>query len=316
MAKKENENKNKEQVHIPIKNPTVEMAEHYVKMVGMGDILGVTLVGPAGMGKTHLVENVLREMGIEYTKYGGHITLAAIYEFLFENHDKLIFFDDCSNIITQTEIMELLKQALSENQMKRELHYRSYGVKTSAPKSFVFDGRIIMAFNVMDKENPNVKAVKSRAPYIELKYSYAETLDAMKQIADGPGGGLLQHEKIIVTREIEKYTDPTMDVSLRDQQQAFKIFGSCKKIEGEGSDKWKFLIHNLFGKRKESWIREFVRKLCGDGKIPRKELARLMAIKLNQSPRNCQRKIVEWLESDEIFTNKLRDGEVSIMPFK
>lgn len=312
---KEKVNNIQEQVHIAIENPTVALAEHYVKSVGMGCVLGCTLVGPAGMGKTHLIENVLKDMGVEYVKYGGHITLAAIYEFLFENHNNLIFFDDCSNIIQQTEIMELLKQALLENQIKRELHYRSYGVKTGAPNKFVFDGRIIMAFNVMDKNNPNVMAVRSRAPYVELRYSYAEIMEAMKQISAGAGGGLLEHEKVIITREIETYTDASMDVSLRDQQQAFNLYRSCKTLYGEGNDKWKSLVHNLFGRKKESWIREMVKKLCGEGKIPRKELAKHIAIVMNQSPRNAQRKIAEWLESDEIFQNKARDGDISIKPF-
>ena len=169
------------QTHVKIKNPTVDQAEHFIKMVGLSDILGCTLIGPPGMGKTHMVENTLKELDIPYEKYGGHITLAAIYEYLFTHSDKLIFFDDCSQLIRNVEIMELLKQALSESQIKRELHYRSYGTRITAPPKFEFSGRVIMAFNVMDKRDENVKAVISRAPAIELRFSRIEILEATKK---------------------------------------------------------------------------------------------------------------------------------------
>lgn len=306
--------------HVKLDNETVRLAEHYTRMVAMGDILGMTIIGPAGMGKTQLIEATLSEMGVEYVKYGGHITVASIYEYLFENWDKLIFFDDCSNIITNTEIMELLKQALSESQMKRTLHYRSHGVKLGAtPKNFEFEGRIIMSFNAMDKNNPNVKAVLSRAPQVELKFSFADTVKAMKDIAEkGTGGDLLQSEKIIVTNEIKKYILPEMEVNLRQQAQAFKIYASCKRLYGNPPpiDKWLPLVKMLFGKKRESWIRELVRELAGDGTITRKELARQIAIKRQMSPRNAQRKIAEWLEAEEVFCNKVRDGAISIKPFK
>lgn len=315
--KLENHTKN---AHVDIRNDSVEQTEHYIKMVGMGEILGCILIGPAGMGKTHLVEHTLEEMGTPYIKYGGHITLAAIYEYLFENHDKLIFFDDCSQLINHREIMELLKQALSESHAARTLSYRSHGVKTGPgcpPREFVFEGRIIMAFNKMDNADANVKAIMSRAPLLELKYSYFEVITALKEIAKGPGGSLLEHEKVIVTREIEQYTDSTMEVSLRDQQQAFKVYSSCKTLYGDPpvADKWKPLVHKIFGKKRESWIKTLVRDVCGDGKIPRKELVKLIAIKMGMSPRSAQRKVAEWLETEEIYQSKLRDGDVSIKKF-
>ena len=313
MKKEENK-----EIHVKIENPTVSSAENYVKMVGMGDLIGMTLIGPAGMGKTHLVQNVLDEMSVAHIKYGGHITLASIYEYLCENNDKLIFFDDCSQLITHTEIMELLKQALQVSARDRVLHYRSHGAKINAPKSFVFDGRIVMAFNALDKTNPNVRAIIDRAPAVELKYSRNEIYDAMYKIASGDGGGLLEYEKMIVTKEIEDYTkqDINMHVSLRSQQLAFKIFASFKKMFGETNEDWKPEVKKLFGKVKESWIRELLKDIVADGRISRKEFAKQIALKKDMSPRNAYRRIAEFLEIGEIFSNKINGGDVSITPFK
>lgn len=304
--------------HVKITNETCVTAEHYVKMVGIGDLLAMTLVGPAGMGKTHLVRQTLDELGVPYTVYGGHITLATIYEFLYEHNDELIFFDDVSQLITKTEIMELLKQALNVSGHDRVLHYRSKNVLSeNVPNKFVFDGRIIFAFNVLDKKNPNVKAILSRAPSLELKFSRTEILEIMFKIAEGDGGGLLEYEKMIVVKLIEDYTDISMDIELRKLFLAFKIYASSKKLYGEGNTAWQKQVKKLFGKKRESWIRELFIELVGtNGTMLRKDLAKEIALGKEMSPRNAHRKISEFIELEEVFQNKLKGGTIKLTPWK
>jgi hypothetical protein len=302
--------------HVEMNNPTVIKARDYIKMVGMGDLLGCTLIGPAGMGKTHLVRNTLDEMGIEYEVYGGHISLAGCYEFLQENANKLIFFDDVSNVINKDEIIELFKQALNISGHQRMLHYRSKGVLSPHFKPhFEFTGRCIFAFNDMDTKNPNVKAIIDRAPKIELKFSRKEIIEGMYKIAEGDGGGLLEHEKMIITREIENHTDITMDVSFRKQQICFNIYKSFKKLYGENNLLWKQMVHQAFGKKKRSWIHEFLKENVGDGTMPRIEFAKAVAIAKDMSLRTAQRRIQEAIEMEEVYQNKLKFGDLSIKPF-
>jgi|TARA_Y100000034_G_scaffold124607_1_gene173008 hypothetical protein len=303
--------------HVKFSNPSVETAEHYIRMVGTGDLLGATLVGPAGMGKTHLIRHTLDELNVPYTVYGGHITLAEIYEYLFEHSDELIFFDDVSQVINKTEIIEMLKQALNLSGHNRILHYRSKGVlNPGVPQSFEFKGRIIFAFNKMDSSNPNVKAIMDRAPAVELKYSRKEILEAMYKIAEGAGGGLMEHEKMIVVKQIEDYTDSTMDVSLRKLFIAFNMYRSFKKMYGEGNLYWSNQVKRLFGKKKVAWLVQIIQELVGQtGKINRKALAKEIAIRKDMSPRNAQRKISEFLEMELIFQNKLKGGDISLKPF-
>jgi cell fate (sporulation/competence/biofilm development) regulator YlbF (YheA/YmcA/DUF963 family) len=272
------------------------------------------LIGPAGMGKTHTVEHVLQRMEAPYKKYGGHITVAQTFQFMYENSESLIFFDDCSNIISNREIIEQLKQALQDSG-KRMLHYRSTGSAVDVDE-FEFKGQIIMAFNKMQAKDPNVQAIISRAPTVEMKYSFQDVISAMYQIAKNPGGILKKHEKIVVTREIERYADSTMDVSLRTQQQAFKIYNHCRKIHDGPNKEWKKLVHNMIGKKERSWIYEFVKDLVGTGKIKRSELAKEIAIHKGVTPRTAQRRIKEFLEIGEIYQNKKKAGHISIKPFK
>jgi|2_EtaG_2_1085320.scaffolds.fasta_scaffold02216_6 hypothetical protein len=302
--------------HVVFDNPTVTSAEHFVQMVGMGDLLGCTLIGPPGMGKTHIVHKILDELGAKYKTYGGHITCAGIYEYLYENMDSLIFFDDVSQVVNNVEIMEMLKQALNLSSRDRVLHYRSKGVLApGVPKEFIFSGRMIFAFNTMDKKNPNVKAIMDRAPPVELKFSRKEIFEAFYKVAASEAGGLLEHEKMIIVKEIEDYTNSRMDVSFRRLFLSFNVYSSCKRMYGEGNEEWKGQVQRVFGMHQETWIRKFVRDLVGEGTIVRKELAKEIALALNQSPRNAQRKINDFLEMEEIYQDKLKGGNVSIKPF-
>lgn len=308
--------------YVELQNETVQRAEQYVRMVGSGGLLGVTLIGPAGMGKTRMVLHILEdELGLERGKdfdvYGGHITLAEIYEYLYENADKLVFFDDVSQVVGQPEIMELLKQALNVGYDQRVLNYRSKGVLTvKVPNRFNFTGRIIMAFNSMDKNNPNVKAILDRAPTVEIRYSHDEIIKGMYQIAKNEQGGISTEEKVIITRFIEKNTGPLMDVSFRKQQLAFNIYEACKKQFGDPNSKWQDQVLHLFSKKRESWIRELIKELSGDQPIKRSVLAAQIAIHHKMSPRNAQRKINEFLEIDEVFQDgKVKGGDIGLKPF-
>ena len=304
-------------VHVKLNNSSLETAEHYVRMVAMGDLLGCTLIGAAGMGKTHIVRHVLDEMKVPYVLYGGHITLAESYEFLFENKDKLIFFDDVSQVVNKVEIMELLKQALNLSGNKRILNYRSKkALRPNVPNQFEFEGRIIFAFNKMEADNPNVKAIIDRAPLIEVSFSRKEILDAFHNIARIEGGGLPIEEKMEIVKEVEKNTNSSVDLSLRKLYLSFNVYKSFKRMYGEENAEWKVQVKRLFGKRKESWMRNIVRDIVGEGKIKRIELAREIALRKDMSPRNAQRKINEFLELEEIFQNKQKAGFISLNEFR
>jgi hypothetical protein len=298
--------------HVKIENESVRTVQHYIRMVGNSDLLGCILMGPAGMGKTHLVRTTLDEAGVPYKIYGGHITLAGIYEYLCENADSLIFFDDVSQVVSKPEIMEMLKQALNLSSQRRYLNYRS---KTKlAPgisPMFEFTGRIIMAFNKMDSMDANVKAIIDRAPLVELKFSYKEIIQACRDIADSSDEMDCKDKNDIVD-VIENYTDSSMNVSLRKLFLAFKIFKSFKKLYGD-NDVWQEQVRKLFGKKKVSWMKEMVTEL--GGVVKKNELIKEICIRRNVSPRTALRRVNDFVQIEEIYQNKQKGGVISNAPF-
>lgn len=320
MEEKPKEDAKKEEdavqvIHVNIENETMEDAQDYVKMVGIGELQGCTLIGPPGLGKTYCVEKTLKDLGVKYTTIGGHLSLTGVYELMYEHQDELIFFDDVSQMITETEIMEMLKCAMNTTG-DRTLHYRSIGkLSKNIPKQFRFSGRCIFAFNVMDKNNMNVKAIMSRAPEIEIKMPRKDILDAMYKIAEAEGGGLSVAEKRVVTKEIEKYTDMTNDISFRDQLHAFRIYRAFKKMHGPNM-LWVPKVQRLFGKKKEHWIRALVRDMVGiDGTIQRKELNKQIMKVRKTSFRTADREVADAIHADLVYADKKRDANISIKPF-
>jgi hypothetical protein len=312
--------KNEAVVFVELNNETIERAKTYIKMVASKIWLGTTLLGEPGIGKTLLVRKTLESMnlveGKDFVMFGGHITLAQAYQYLYENFDKIIFWDDVSSVISNPEIVELLKQAIGNTGYERRLHYRSTGVlPAEIRKDFCFTGRCIFTFNTMDKTNPNVKAIMDRAPTTELVFSRAEKIEMMYKIAKAPGNELTEAEKLIVTREIEKSTDATMDISLRKQALAFQFFRFSKEQYGDGNTTWVDNVRGIFGKKKEHPIAALVRELVGMKSIRRKDLAKEIAVRKNMCFRNAQRLITDAVELEVIYQDKMKQASVSLVPF-
>jgi hypothetical protein len=186
------------------------------------------------------------------------------------------------------------------------------------PKSFDFEGQVIFAFNIMDSKNLNVKAIMDRAPVITLKFTRQEIIDAMDKVAkhveeDEPLG---DWEKQLVTEEIKSFTDSSMDISLRKQQLAFKIYQSFKELYGEGNMDWIDQVHDLFGKKKVSWMEEIIIDMVGrDGKITRNDLIKEIVLRKDMSVRTAQRRITEFIDMGIIHQNKMKKGSISLKPF-
>lgn len=173
-----------------------------------------------------------------------------------------------------------------------------------------------MAFNKFDKKNPNVQAIASRAPMREMEYSFRDVISSMYEVAKGDGGGLFEWEKMIVTREIESFADPTMDISLRTQAQAFRVYNNMKRRYGEGNTEWIDEVHAICGKRAMSQVAKAVEKLIGNtGTVKRPELVKYLAATYGFNVRTAQRRIKEAVELEQVYQNKQKGGDISLQPF-
>ena len=86
------------------------------KMVGRGIQPSLVITGMAGVGKTHLVKETLKGMGLresyEFVHFKGRTTAAGLFITLYQNSDKIVIFDDCDSVFKDEDAVNLLKAAL------------------------------------------------------------------------------------------------------------------------------------------------------------------------------------------------------------
>jgi len=158
----------------------------YVKMVCSGNVNGLITQGEAGVGKSYNILKTLRESGKEFVYCTGFTTPLELYNYLYENRFKIVFFDDTKNIFKSEAGLEILKAALYSPAGKRLVRYSSNTTKLKAPREFIFEGGIIVAINdLKEKHNEDLKAVVDRVLYYEVNFNYEEKLmiiaDLIKQ---------------------------------------------------------------------------------------------------------------------------------------
>lgn len=150
----------------------------------MGKNKSLVISGPAGVGKSHTVNQILE--GLEDDKVGvfikGYVRPTGLYKTLYENRFKncVLVFDDADSVFMDDVSLNLLKAAcdmtktrrlnwLSETKMEDEDGER-------LPRNFEFEGSIIFITNydfdnLIEKGNrlaPHFQALISRSHYLDV----------------------------------------------------------------------------------------------------------------------------------------------------
>jgi len=168
-----------------------------------GDVRGLIVTGPPGVGKSYGVEQELDKMGCfdalradsSFNIVKGASTGIAMYAALFKYSDKgqITVFDDCDDVLQDEQCLNLLKGALDSGKKRRlawNSAHSSYLDKEGIPESFLFNGTVIFITNKnfetdgSKKIRPHLDALMSRCHYLDLAMdSMREKLIRIKQVA-------------------------------------------------------------------------------------------------------------------------------------
>lgn len=164
-----------------------------VSKVASGDLRGLIITGPAGIGKTFNVLKTLREYqayvaplaGIDAKMEvcAGHMTTVGLIQALWRNRHEAstLVLDDIDTVLDTLDAINLLKAALDTGS-QRHVSYMTQNAalrKAGIPQHFDFDGSIILITN-QDMENskgkmaPHFKALVSRCFYFDLGFKGRE----------------------------------------------------------------------------------------------------------------------------------------------
>jgi len=181
-----------------------ESAAYWAEKVLDGTCSGLAIVGPGGLGKTHTVELLLAERGIETEHIGknSHITPLALYQTLFEHrNERVILLDDIEHVYKQEVSVGILRSALWGKRVagrgqKRVVTY-STSKEISVPERFEYRGGIILIGNKIPRQDdPIVEALLTRIPCVEFSVSPSDVYAFMRQVMVGRSGYSIHDGKL------------------------------------------------------------------------------------------------------------------------
>ena len=192
-------------------NERFEFVSDFVKMVGTRKNASALIVGSGGLGKSYTtLETLTEKCGLRqvdatmenYSDYDagfaanaavekeqadtflvvrGYTTPKGLYRTLYENRNRVIVFDDCDDIFTNTTSMELLKSALDSYE-RRVITWNSIAsFGDDLPRSFEFMGGVIFISNKSLDKMP--QPLISRSLVADVSMTRAETLERLRVIA-------------------------------------------------------------------------------------------------------------------------------------
>lgn len=162
-----------------------EVLELMAQAATSGDVTSLIVSGPAGLGKSHTIEEVLRDWDPNednHTIVKGYLRPPSLYRLLYQHRfpNQVLVFDDADSIFFDEVSLSLLKAACDSNKQRR-ISYLTEGTLLDGdadvlPRGFDFHGNIIfitnLDFDAMiskgHKLAPHLGAMISRSHYIDL----------------------------------------------------------------------------------------------------------------------------------------------------
>lgn len=228
----------------------------YVNIVSKGFANSLIIEGTGGLGKTHEVLKTLSESGIEWEYINSYSTPLSFYQLLYEKNNKVLVLDDITGLLNTEIGISILKGALWGVNDKRYISYYSTSDKLTIPNKFEFTGKIIFLVNSL-KNNPELDALKTRALYCKLDFSFEDIKKIIMAIAKG------DNRQEVAEYIIEIATPATKELNLRTLIKGYSIYEYAKSI---GQD-WKNLIDKLLETDEEKAMVLKLHKECGTAKL-------------------------------------------------
>ena len=201
------------------------------KMVGRGIQPSLVITGMAGVGKTHLVKETLKQMGLresyEFVHFKGRTTAAGLYITLYQNSDKIVIFDDCDSVFKDEDAVNLLKAALDSYDTRRISYISSKPLKDEygepLPAHFEFTGKVIFISNI--NQSKLDAAIRSRSFVSDISMNTTQMFTRMEQLMETMEPSIplaAKQQALSIMKELDaKYAG--IDINLRSFIKAARI---------------------------------------------------------------------------------------------
>jgi len=226
-----------------------KLIKNYINLLGQGLGNSLTIVSPAGYGKTTLILNSMKEYPQNsYLYLNGYITPLEFYVALWRTiklqPPKFLILDDMEFTLQDKKIQILLKGATADlgTSTKRIVYYISLNKNVENIPKLEFDGKIIILLNEFPKKNKQLKAILDRTIFLNLKMDKDEVLQSAKEeIIPKEFGTLTLEERKEVFDFIENNIPLYNEISFRTIIQGFKCYEYYKQTQED----WQQLLLSI-----------------------------------------------------------------------
>lgn len=168
---------------------TFDILGEMTSAVANGVVKGLVVSGPAGVGKSHTVEETLEEtLGMQaklmsqvpqYDVFKGYTSAINLYCMLYKYSEEgsVLVLDDADSALYDEDSLNLLKAVLDTKEVRR-VHWGTNSTileKEGVPTSFEFKGGIIFLTNIKWENTKSARisnhlqALMSRVHYLDLQ---------------------------------------------------------------------------------------------------------------------------------------------------
>ena len=164
----------------------LQMIRDRVKGVAHGYATGLFIHGPGGCSKSFTVLETLRQVGANYRLLNSRITGRGLIDELERYPESILVIEDAESMLTDKMAVGVLRSALwgqrpatGTGPIERWVTWTAH--RTS--KEVLFVGGIVVISNRPMVDEPELIALKTRVPYLQLQASDNELRAMMRTIA-------------------------------------------------------------------------------------------------------------------------------------
>jgi hypothetical protein len=150
-------------------------------------IFGLIITGRGGIGKSWLVTKELERLGIPYILHNSHVTARGLFDELKAHPDVIHIIEDAEQLTRNQIALGILRSATwpgrygRGNRLERLITWRTHQDSLEV----IFSGGVILISNRELGKLPELQALATRVPHIELTVTDAEVAALMRSIALG-----------------------------------------------------------------------------------------------------------------------------------
>lgn len=171
--------------HLAELNKKFQVVRDRVAGVAMGYHSGVIITGRGGTGKSWTAVEELTRLGCDYKLHNTHLTPRALFDEVAENARAVHVIEDAEEVTRNPVSLGVLRSATwgsRRNQQGRYARLVTWGAH-GAGSEVLFEGGIVLISNRALGDLPEMRALATRIPSLDLAVTPAEIAALMRSVA-------------------------------------------------------------------------------------------------------------------------------------